>query len=59
MRRFDFAMARPERPLNIVNAVSVASLLAFPNADNLRELQGIWLIEDFPVRITRREPVSN
>ncbi|OAR05796.1 hypothetical protein LLEC1_04638 [Akanthomyces lecanii] len=40
MRRFDFAMVRPERPLNIVNA-------------------GIWLIEDFPVRITRREPVSN
>lgn len=57
MRRFDFAMARPERPLNIVNAVS-AAFLAFSNADNLREVQGIWLIEDFPVRITRREPVS-
>lgn len=38
MRRFDFLMARPERPLHIVNA-------------------GIWLIEDFPVRITRREGV--
>ncbi|KAH8898627.1 cytochrome P450 [Thozetella sp. PMI_491] len=36
MRRFEFAMARPEKPLSIVNA-------------------GIWLIEDFPVRITRRE----
>ncbi|KAM5344057.1 hypothetical protein ACJ41O_012594 [Fusarium nematophilum] len=36
MRRFEFVMARPERPLHIVNA-------------------GIWLIEDFPVRVTRRE----
>ncbi|KAL2214516.1 cytochrome P450 [Sarocladium strictum] len=36
LRRFDFAMVRPERPLHIINA-------------------GIWLIEDFPVRITRRE----
>ncbi|KAF9775282.1 hypothetical protein IL306_006650 [Fusarium sp. DS 682] len=35
LRRFDFCMARPERPLHIMNA-------------------GIWLIEDFPVRITRR-----
>ncbi|RKL19312.1 hypothetical protein BFJ68_g3586 [Fusarium oxysporum] len=36
LRRFDFCMARPERPLHIMNA-------------------GIWLIEDFPVRVTRRE----
>ncbi|KAH7303982.1 cytochrome P450 [Stachybotrys elegans] len=36
MRRFDFAMARPEKPLHIANA-------------------GIWLIEDFPVRMVRRE----
>ncbi|KAJ3528911.1 hypothetical protein NM208_g9996 [Fusarium decemcellulare] len=35
LRRFDFAMARPERPLHIINA-------------------GIWLIEDFPVRVSRR-----
>jgi cytochrome P450 len=35
MRRFEFAMVRPERPLHIENA-------------------GIWMIEDFPVRITRR-----
>ncbi|RSL52120.1 hypothetical protein CEP53_008193 [Fusarium sp. AF-6] len=39
LRRFDFAMARPERPLHIMNAL----------------LQGIWLIEDFPVRISRRD----
>ncbi|RTE80588.1 hypothetical protein BHE90_004925 [Fusarium euwallaceae] len=36
LRRFDFAMTRPERPLHIMNA-------------------GIWLIEDFPVRISRRD----
>jgi cytochrome P450 len=36
MRRFDFAMTRPERPLQIANA-------------------GIWIIEDFPLRITRRD----
>ncbi|KAG5803877.1 hypothetical protein H9Q74_011296 [Fusarium xylarioides] len=36
LRRFDFCMTRPERPLHIMNA-------------------GIWLIEDFPVRIARRE----
>ncbi|SPO01775.1 related to pisatin demethylase (cytochrome P450) [Cephalotrichum gorgonifer] len=35
LRRFDFSMARPEKPFQIANA-------------------GIWLIEDFPMRITRR-----
>jgi len=38
MRRFDFALTRPERPVHIQNA-------------------GIWLIEDFPVRITKRQSV--
>lgn len=38
MRRFDFAMARPERPLSIVNAVGAASLPVLSNSENLREL---------------------
>ncbi|KAH8168697.1 cytochrome p450 domain-containing protein [Sarocladium implicatum] len=36
LRRFDFIISRPERPLDVVNAA-------------------IWLIEDFPVRIARRD----
>ncbi|KAH8175174.1 cytochrome p450 domain-containing protein [Sarocladium implicatum] len=36
LRRFDFVIARPEKPMHVINA-------------------GIWLIDDFPVRISRRE----
>ncbi|QPC80453.1 hypothetical protein HYE68_011205 [Fusarium pseudograminearum] len=36
LRRFDFSIVRPEKPLDIFNA-------------------GVWIIENFNVRVTRRE----
>lgn len=53
LRKFNFSIARPDQPTKLKNAVSqdYAALKLWTN----NYVQGIWLMEDFWLRVEHRE----